>query len=104
MSSTFEKVVAAVRSFDKNGPVQLSQAQQLQMYGLYKQATEGDVTTAKPGIFDFAGRLKWDAWNKLKGTSKEDAEKEYIRIFWELCDPVKDDPKIAEVVKDIPRN
>lgn len=89
MSSQFEQVVQAVRSFDKNGPVKSNQSQQLSMYSLFKQATEGDVSTPRPGMLDFTGRSKWDAWNKVKGMSKEDAEKEYIRVFWELVNPVK---------------
>ncbi len=29
-------------------------------------------------MLDFAGKAKWDEWNKKKGMSKEDAEKNYI--------------------------
>ena len=61
MSSQFEQVVQAVRSFDKNGPVKSNQSQQLSMYSLFKQATEGDVSTPRPGMLDFTGRGKWDA-------------------------------------------
>lgn len=56
----------------------------LQLYGLYKQATVGDNTTDKPGLFDFKGKYKWEAWDKLKGTSQEDAEKQYIALADEL--------------------
>jgi acyl-CoA-binding protein len=34
-----------------------------------------------PGAFDFKGKYKWDAWNKLKGTSKEDAQKQYVDLL-----------------------
>lgn len=33
--------------------------QKLELYGLFKQATEGDIHTKKPGVFDFTGRAKW---------------------------------------------
>lgn len=33
---------------------------------------------AKPGLFDLKGKAKWEAWNKKKGTSKEDARKAYV--------------------------
>lgn len=50
----------------------------LQLYALYKQATEGDVATPKPGFSDMVGRFKWDAWSKLKGVGSEDAMQRYI--------------------------
>lgn len=56
----------------------------LKLYGLYKQATVGDNTTAKPGVFDLKGKYKWQAWEDLKGTSQEDAEAEYIELANEL--------------------
>jgi len=29
-------------------------------------------------MFDLKGKAKWDAWNKLKGVSKEQAKQQYI--------------------------
>lgn len=52
----------------------------LELYGLYKQATVGDVNTERPGFFDMKGKAKWDAWEGRKGLSKEDAEKQYILV------------------------
>ncbi|ODV96053.1 hypothetical protein PACTADRAFT_49471, partial [Pachysolen tannophilus NRRL Y-2460] len=52
----------------------------LKLYGLYKQATVGDNTTEKPGMFDFKGKFKWEAWNNEKGISQEEAEKQYIEF------------------------
>jgi len=56
----------------------------LKLYGLYKQATTGDVTEKKPGFGDMVGRAKWDAWNGLKGTSSEDAKKQYVELIRSL--------------------
>ncbi len=56
----------------------------LQLYGLYKQATEGDVNSERPGGFDFKSIAKWDAWSKLKGTPQEVARGEYVRIMGHL--------------------
>lgn len=52
----------------------------LKLYGLYKQATEGDVATAKPGFSDLVGRAKWDAWNAQKGSSAETAMQRYVDL------------------------
>uniref|UniRef100_W5M648 Acyl-CoA-binding protein n=1 Tax=Lepisosteus oculatus TaxID=7918 RepID=W5M648_LEPOC len=42
----------------------------LEIYGLYKQATVGDVNTQRPGMLDFTGKAKWDAWDANKGPYK----------------------------------
>ena len=52
--------------------------EKLAMYSLGKQAKVGDCNTSRPGMFDFAGKAKWDAWDALKGKSQEDAMTEYI--------------------------
>lgn len=56
----------------------------LKIYGLYKQATVGDVTEKKPGFGDMIGRAKWDAWNGCKGTSSDDAKRQYIDLIQSL--------------------
>jgi diazepam-binding inhibitor (GABA receptor modulating acyl-CoA-binding protein) len=56
----------------------------LQLYALYKQATVGDVNTKRPGMTDFVGRAKWDAWEKLKGQSVEQAMQAYINLVNKL--------------------
>jgi len=59
----------------------------LQLYGLYKQATVGDINTSRPGMMsmDFKGKAKWDAWNKEKGKSKEQAMQEYVDFVAKLA-------------------
>ncbi|MES0872454.1 acyl-CoA-binding protein [Sinimarinibacterium thermocellulolyticum] len=48
------------------------------LYAHFKQATEGDVKGARPGMLDMVGRAKYDAWAKLKGTKAEEAMKKYV--------------------------
>lgn len=48
------------------------------LYAHFKQASEGDVSGSRPGMMDMVGRAKYDAWAKLKGTSKDDAMKKYV--------------------------
>ena len=62
----------------------------LQLYALYKQANEGDVTGDRPGFADFEGRAKFDSWNKLQGKSGEDAKQEYIFLVEKLEQAVAD--------------
>lgn len=52
----------------------------LELYSLYKQATEGDVKGSRPGMLDFKGRAKYDAWAERKGTSKDGAKQAYVDL------------------------
>ncbi len=56
----------------------------LKMYALYKQGSNGDATGDRPGMTDFVGRAKWDAWNELKGTTQEAAQQQYVDIVEDL--------------------
>jgi len=56
----------------------------LKIYGLFKQATAGDNAEKKPGFGDMVGRAKWDAWNAVKGASKDDAMQQYIDLIESL--------------------
>lgn len=50
----------------------------LEIYSLFKQATVGDINTDRPGMLDFKGKAKWDAWEKKKGMTKEAAMEAYV--------------------------
>jgi diazepam-binding inhibitor (GABA receptor modulating acyl-CoA-binding protein) len=52
----------------------------LDLYALYKQATDGDVTGERPGGFDFKAIAKYDAWAGKKGKSKDQAMQEYVDL------------------------
>ena len=56
----------------------------LKLYGLYKQASSGDVADKRPGFSDMVGRAKWDAWNALKGKGNETAMQEYVDLVESL--------------------
>lgn len=62
----------------------LSNDQLLQLYGLYKQATEGDVHGPKPGMLDLKGKAKYEAWTKQKGKSAEKAMEAYVAFVKKL--------------------
>ncbi|MBN8575670.1 MAG: acyl-CoA-binding protein [Cytophagales bacterium] len=56
----------------------------LDLYALFKQATDGDVTGERPGGFDFKAIAKFDAWASRKGTGKEEAMQQYINLVNQL--------------------
>ena len=81
MASLDEEFLATAESVRSGKPVEgVPTAEKLQVYALYKQATEGDIPadSTQPYMVQFEARSKWDAWNAVKGTSKEDAKKKYI--------------------------
>jgi acyl-CoA-binding protein len=57
----------------------------LRLYALFKQGSEGDVSGAKPGFFDFVGTAKYEAWAKLKGTAQDDAKRKYVDMVKKLA-------------------
>jgi acyl-CoA-binding protein len=56
----------------------------LKLYALYKQGSEGDVSGKRPGMIDFVGRAKYDAWAELAGTTQDEAKQRYIDLVEEL--------------------
>lgn len=58
----------------------------LKLYGLYKQASEGDVKGDRPGGFDFKAIAKYDSWASLRGSSKEEAMQSYIDLVNSISD------------------
>jgi diazepam-binding inhibitor (GABA receptor modulator, acyl-CoA-binding protein) len=56
----------------------------LELYALYKQATAGDVQGSRPGMLDFKGRAKYDAWAARKGTDAQAAMQAYVALVARL--------------------
>ena len=56
----------------------------LELYAFHKQANMGDVSGKRPGFTNFVGRAKYDAWGKLKGTSKKEAMQSYVDLVKRL--------------------
>lgn len=63
----------------------VSQADVLTLYGLYKQATCGDINAPRPSWspLDPLGRarLKWDAWNARRGDPAEQCMMDYVDLL-----------------------
>ena len=80
LKATFEQAVAD----SKNLPERPDNQTLLKLYALFKQATTGDAEGKRPGFTDMVGRAKWDAWNEIKGTGKDDAMKQYVSLIEDL--------------------
>ncbi|KAK1875404.1 Enoyl-CoA delta isomerase 2 mitochondrial [Dissostichus eleginoides] len=56
----------------------------LKIYALFKQASQGPCNTPKPGMLDFVGKVKWDAWNSLGSISQDEARQQYCDFIGSL--------------------
>ena len=83
MAELTQRFEQAVKD-SKNLPARPDNMTLLKIYALYKQGSAGDVEGKRPGFTDMVGRAKWDAWNGLKGTSKDDAMQQYIDLIEDL--------------------
>ena len=72
----FEQAVKAISS----GNVRVEDVTLLELYGLYKQATIGNINIPRPGMFNLRGQAKWDAWKHFEGLLSEEAKRRYILI------------------------
>jgi carboxylesterase len=57
----------------------------LELYALYKQGSGGDVSGSRPGMLDFKGRAKFDAWAGKKGMTREAAQTAYVELVSKLA-------------------
>ena len=76
LADDFAKAQEDVKTLTKRP----SDQQFLDLYSLFKQATEGDNTTSKPGMFDIKGQFKWNAWKDKSGLSKDAAQQKYVDL------------------------
>lgn len=77
LNQQFEEAVVKAKQLPNQSNENL-----LLIYSLYKQATEGDISEDRPSNpFDFVGNAKYNAWEKHKGMSKDEAKKQYIDLI-----------------------
>src|ERR1700693_3783034 len=74
LQTQFDAAVATSKTLSKKPSNEIL----LRLYASYKQATDGDVKGARPGMLDMVGGAKYDAWAKLKGTGADEAKQAYI--------------------------
>jgi acyl-CoA-binding protein len=90
----FVHALNTVKKIPRTGSARPPPADRLRLYGLYKQAMEGDVD----GVMDrprstphnrddndetIREQQKWDAWDSQKGLSRTEAKRRYIEALIE---------------------
>lgn len=101
IDALFVKTVDMVQSLPKSGPIQTSYEEKLALYSLYKQATEGDVRSKRPGMLDMLGRAKWDAWSKVSGLPPRDAKQMYVESMLRILRRFSDRPQAAALIQEL---
>ncbi|XP_046750627.1 acyl-CoA-binding protein homolog [Diprion similis] len=76
LDEKFQSAAAAVKSLTKRP----TDDELLELYAFFKQGTEGDNNTPKPGLLDLKGKAKWNAWDSKRGTSQDAAKEAYIKF------------------------
>jgi len=79
VEQNFQAMVAKVR--DASIDYQPNNTEKLKLYAFYKQATVGDIEGECPSLLNMIERAKWNAWNAIKGWSKEKAMQAYIDVL-----------------------
>ncbi|MCF8448249.1 MAG: acyl-CoA-binding protein [Taibaiella sp.] len=81
LTEQFEKAVADSKSITTKPDNNTL----LQLYSLYKQATQGDAGSEdSSNPFDFIAKAKHNAWAQLKGLDADGAMKQYIDLIASL--------------------
>ena len=72
MKSIDEKFKQAVENV-KDLPKRPNNETLLQLYGLYKQVTTGNINIAQPWAIQVEKRAKWDSWKLFENMDKSKA-------------------------------
>ncbi|KAH8677930.1 acyl CoA binding protein-domain-containing protein [Xylariales sp. PMI_506] len=107
----FVHALNTVKKIPKTGAARPPPSDRLRLYGLYKQAMEGDVD----GVMERPSRAttglesdelqrekdKWDAWNAQRGLSRTEAKRRYIEALIETMHRFANTPDANELVAEL---
>ncbi|KAF4462334.1 endozepine [Fusarium albosuccineum] len=106
----FVHALNTVKKIPKTGASRPPPNDRLRLYGLYKQAMEGDVDgvmerpTAASGMSpDDLQREKdkWDAWNLQKGLSRTESKRRYVEALIDTMHRYATTPDAKELVAEL---
>ncbi|KAK4237645.1 acyl CoA binding protein-domain-containing protein [Achaetomium macrosporum] len=118
MSDSIDRVFVhalnTVKKIPKTGAARPPPSDRMRLYGLYKQAMEGDVdgvmerpsATSATGAGSSSEDLvreqdKWDAWNSQKGLSRTEAKRRYVEALIETMHKYANTPNALELVAEL---
>jgi diazepam-binding inhibitor (GABA receptor modulating acyl-CoA-binding protein) len=84
MEEEFNKIVNIINNNKNKTDVDITTTNMVDFYKYYKQATNGDCNISEPSMFYLEAKTKWNAWNSIRGMSKEDAMNNYCKIYYSI--------------------
>ncbi|ORY64195.1 acyl CoA binding protein-domain-containing protein [Pseudomassariella vexata] len=106
----FVHALNTVKKIPKTGASRPPPGDRLRLYGLYKQAMEGDVDGVMERPSALSGvdgddlqreKDKWDAWNAQRGVSRTEAKRRYIEALMETMHRYATTPDARELVGEL---
>lgn len=106
----FVHALNTVKKIPKTGASRPPPNDRLRLYGLYKQAMEGDVDGVmerpRPGSGIDPNELqrekdKWDAWNTHSGLSRTEAKRRYVEALIDTMHRYANTPDALELVAEL---
>ncbi|KAJ3577822.1 hypothetical protein NPX13_g2750 [Xylaria arbuscula] len=106
----FVHALNTVKKIPKTGASRPPPNDRLRLYGLYKQAMEGDVDGVmerpRPGNGLEPDELqherdKWDAWNSQSGISRTEAKRRYVEALIDTMHRYANTPDALELVGEL---
>ncbi|ROW06409.1 hypothetical protein VMCG_04405 [Cytospora schulzeri] len=106
----FVHALNTVKKIPKTGATRPPPTDRMRLYGLYKQAMEGDVdgvmerpnsNSGLPGDELRREQDKWDAWDSQRGLSRTEAKRRYIEALIDTMHKYATTPNAAELVSEL---
>ncbi|KAI0205652.1 acyl-CoA binding protein [Astrocystis sublimbata] len=106
----FVHALSTVKKIPKTGALRPPPTDRLRLYGLYKQAMEGDVDGVmerpRSGSNLEGDELqrekdKWDAWNTQSGLSRTEAKRRYVEALIDTMHRYANTPDASELVAEL---
>ncbi|CAF0943048.1 unnamed protein product [Adineta ricciae] len=96
LEERFNRAVTTIQNLPADGIIQPSNLTKLIFYGLYKQALLGPCKEARPSVFNYVSRAKWEAWDRCRTMTKEQAMLAYIDEIRKIIETL---PQTNEVLE-----
>ncbi|KAI0442821.1 acyl-CoA binding protein [Xylaria telfairii] len=106
----FVHALSTVKKIPKTGALRPPPSDRLRLYGLYKQAMEGDVDGVMERPRSGSGldgdelqreKDKWDAWNSQSGLSRTEAKRRYVEALIDTMHRYANTPDASELVGEL---
>ncbi|CAF1254564.1 unnamed protein product [Rotaria magnacalcarata] len=101
LDDRFNTAVKTIQNLPPHGIIQPSNLTKLTFYGLYKQVTQGQCKESRPSVFNIVARAKWEAWDRCRSMTKEQAMLAYIGEIGKIVEAMPETNEVIEFAKSV---